>query len=167
MEHKWTEWGIEVQLNKLNMIHLSTEASLPIEARSWWDWIDTREAECPWCHWLYWLVLSSSLPPALSPPASLYLSISVVIVRKPGSGRKEERREEKEEERGGEGRRGWAAVRKSGFPWIFTQLPSVYGSRYTLLSLFQHRCPMLRYLIQHQGNGNILSSVRIFHHCQG
>lgn len=42
----------------------------------------------------------SLLPfPFLSPSASLYLSIAVVIGRKPGSGRKEERqRKEKEEE---------------------------------------------------------------------
>lgn len=44
----------------------------------------------------------SLLPsPFLSPPASLYLSISVVTVRKPGSGRKEEsqgRKKQKEEE---------------------------------------------------------------------
>lgn len=46
------------------------------------------------------LVGTLSLLPSLSPPASLYLSPSVVMVRKSGSGRKEERqrRKKKQEE---------------------------------------------------------------------
>lgn len=66
----------------------------------------------------------------LSPPASLCLSTSVIIVRKPGSGRKEDRqtREENREEEVDQ-----LYTNQDFFSRLFPQHPSIYGSRYISL----------------------------------
>lgn len=82
------------------------------------------------------LLPSPPLPfPSLAPPASLYLSISVVMVRKSGSGRKEERqrrKKKKEEEDDNEGVKQLYA--NQNFP-LDSVLPfTTAGTLYSLLS---------------------------------